>query len=198
MTLSDALVLMAPSDATLPPAEQARRDQAMVLVHDELQRIARVVERHGDPRDLAHDAFLKLIRLGPRLERVTSERAFLTTCLRNLQRDRWRRDKGARMVSIHPDEDGSGGVDLPDGDDPEGLTIEAEQAVDASTRLAEARRVLYADAIPAIATTLQQPAGFLVSVEDIRELARDPLVITGIVGRERREGETFVRARNRV
>jgi DNA-directed RNA polymerase specialized sigma24 family protein len=198
MTLSDALVLLAPSDAALPPAEQARRDDAIVLVHDELQRLARIVERQEDPRDLAHDALLKLIRLGPRYERVTSERAFLTTCLRNLQRDRWRRDGRARMVSIHPDEDGSGGLELADPDNPEDLAMETEQAVDARTRLAEALHVLYADAIPSIAKTLQQPAGFLVSVDDIRSLAADPLAIRGIVAREQREGETFVRARNRV
>jgi DNA-directed RNA polymerase specialized sigma24 family protein len=198
MTLSDALVLLAPSDATLPPSEQARRDDAIVLVHEELQKLARIVERLEDPRDLAHDALLKLIRLGPRYERVTSERAFLMTCLRNLQRDRWRRDGRARMVSIHPDEEGSGGLELPDPDNPEALAIETEQAVDTRSLLARALQVLYGDAIPSIATTLQQPAGFLVSVEDIRSLAADPLAIRGIVAREQRDGETFVRARNRV
>ena len=64
--------------------------------------------------------------------------------------------------------------------------------------LAGAESVLYDEAIPAIATTLREGEGFLVNVRDIRAIARETTTIDEIVAREQRDGDTYVRTRNRI
>ena len=72
MTLSDALVLMAPPDRTLSLDEDARRQAATAMVYDTLCSLARRVVPAGKRDDVVNDVVLRLMKNRPGPRRYTS------------------------------------------------------------------------------------------------------------------------------
>lgn len=200
MTLSDALVAMAPSDATLAPEESASRDAATTLVYHALVRLAPRVA-HPDVRDLvAQDILIRLSTSRPGRRRYTATdgeaEAYLIKALGNRVIDLHRKTQRerARWVSAEPDEDGWAKHEAVDETTPEGVAIAHETA----DRVERATAVLFDQAIPAIAATLQNPEGFLMNVADLRAIADGELTVDQIVEREGGHGDAYVKVRNRV
>ena len=205
MTLSDALVLMAPPDRTLSLDEDARRQAATALVYDTLCSLARRVVPAGKRDDVVNDVVLRLMKNRPGPRRYTSSDAeangYLVTALKNMVRDSINRDRDElhRLVSTTPDDDDGRPRELPAPDpDIRSVLIDREDRTASAALLAEADQVLYDHAIPAIARTLREGDGFLATVRDIRAIAREATTIDEIVAREQRDNDTFVRTRNRI
>ena len=205
MTLSDALVLMAPPDRTLSPDEDARRQAATALVYATLCSLGRRVVPAGKRDDVVNDVVLRLMKNRPGPRRYTSTDAeangYLVTALKNMLRDSVNRDRDElhRLVSTTPDDDDGRPRDLPSPDpDIRTVLIDHQDQTASAALLAEADQVLYDRAIPAIARTLREGDGFLATVRDIRAIAREATTIDEIVAREQRDNDTFVRTRNRI
>ena len=205
MTLSDALVLMAPPDRTLSPGEDARRQAATAMVFAALLALARRVVPAAKRDDVVNDVVLRLMKNRPGPRRYTSTdaeaNAYLVTALKNMVRDSANRDRDdlRRLVSTTPDDDDGRPRDLPAPDpDIRSVLIDRQDHVANSALLAEADQMLYERAIPAIARTLREGDGFLATVSDIRAIARETATIDDIVAREQRADDTFVRTRNRI
>ena len=205
MTLSDALVLMAPPDRRLSPEEDARRQSAIELVYEHLARLARRVVPEPKRDDVVNDVVVRLMknRPGPRRYTATDAEAtsYLVTALKNKLRDSAGRDRDdlRRLVSTTPDEDDGRPRELPDPSlDIGSVLIDRESHLSQSSLLIRADAILYEQAIPAIAGTLREGDGFLANVRDIRAIARETTTIDDIVAREQRTGDTFVRTRNRI
>lgn len=205
MTLSDALVLMAPPDRTLSPGEDARRQSATAMVYAALLALARRVVPADKRDDVVNDVVLRLMKNRPGPRRYTSTDAeangYLVTALKNMLRDSANRDRDElhRLVSTTPDDEDGRPRDLPAPDpDIRSVLIERQDHVANSALVAAADQVLYEQAIPAIARTLREGDGFLATVRDIRAIARETTTIDDIVAREQRGEDTFVRTRNRI
>ena len=205
MTLSDALVLMAPSDRMLSPDEDARRQASTAMVYTALVALARRVVPADKRDDVVNDVVVRLMknRPGPRRYTCTDAEAngYLVTALRNMLRDSASRDRDDlhRLVSTTPDDEDGRARDLPAADpDIRSVLIDREDHTANAALLAEADQVLYEKAIPAIARTLREGDGFVATVRDIRAIARETTTIDDIVAREQRETDTFVRTRNRI
>lgn len=200
MTLSDALVLMAPSDADLPPGEAVRREQATELVYAALSRLApRIVS--AEHRDgVVQDVLIRLYKGRPGSRRYTSTdgeaEAYLVKALGNRVIDLHRKSQKdrKRWVSATPDAEGLGGHEAVDAETPEAVAIAGETRA----LVSEATTVLFEQALPAIARTLQNAEGFLMNVHDLRAIAGDDLTVDEIVEREGGRGDAFVKVRNRV
>ena len=206
MTLSAALVALAPSDGDVPASLCQQRNAAIEVVWGELRRRAPAVARRfgADADDLAQDVVQRLIRRGPgiRGQAVSSDgeaRGYLTRCLMNRAKDGLKR-RGDRppVLSLTAGDDDPG-ID-PKDTAPTVLEVLVDQTDTARQQAltTAARDALYARAVPAIAQSLQQGDGFLRNIEDIRRLSHEPEAMTEIVAREQQPGETFVRARNRI
>jgi DNA-directed RNA polymerase specialized sigma24 family protein len=200
MTLSDALVLMAPSDASLPADDRCRRDDATTVVYHVMVRLARRT-LPADHRDLVvQDVLIRLSKSRPgRLRYTTNDgeaEAYLLKALRNRMIDihRTTQRERARWKSSEADDDGWAPFAPVVHDTPESLVI-ADQTVALVT---EATTCLFDKAIPAIASTLQNPGGFLTNVDDLRAIAEGELTIDEIVDREGGHGDAYVKVRNRV
>jgi DNA-directed RNA polymerase specialized sigma24 family protein len=200
MTLSDALVLMAPSDSTLSETEATQRDDAIVLVYGALGRLARRVVREPLRDEVVQKLIIHLMKARPGNRRYTATdseaEAYLLRSLRNKVTDLHRRAQRdqARLVSIDA---GDEGKPLHQPRDPE--TPETRALIEERVQLGvEARAVLFEQAVPAIARTLQHPDGFQANVADLRAIATGELTVDAIVAREGGEGPTFVKVRNRV
>lgn len=200
MTLSEALVRMAPSDTGLDTGERQHREAATTLVYHVLVRLAR---RHGrDVQDeIVQDVLIRLARNRPGPRRYTANdveaEAYLLKALSNRVTDLHRRmqKERRRWESSTPDEDGWGRApEAVDATTPEQLLMAAEQGA----LLDEASTVLFDQAIPDIARSLQNPDGFLANVSDLRAIAADDLSVDTIVAREGGQGDSFVKVRNRV
>ncbi|AMY12867.1 hypothetical protein LuPra_06151 [Luteitalea pratensis] len=205
MTLSDALVLMAPPDRTLSPDEDARRQAAIAIVYAALEALARRVVPEPKRGDVVNDVVMRLMKNRPGPRRYTSTDAeatgYLVTALKNMLRDSINRDRDDlhRLVSTTPDDDDGRPRDLPSPDlDIRSVLIDRENHTANSALLAKADQVLYERAIPAIAGTLREGDGFVATVRDIRAIAREITTIDDIVTREQRGNDTFVRTRNRI
>jgi len=205
MTLSDALVLMAPPDRTLSPGEDARRQAAMAMVYDALLSLARRVVPVGKRDDVVNDVVLRLMKNRPGPRRYTSTDAeangYLVTALKNMLRDSANRDRDDmhRLVSTTPDDEDGRPRDLAAPDpDIRSVLIDRQDQMTSAALVAAADQVLYEQAIPAIARTLREGDGFLATVRDIRAIARETTTIDDIVAREQRAEDTFVRTRNRI
>ncbi len=201
MTLSDALVGMAPSGGTLSPDEVARRDGATTMVYEALVRLA----RRGVPADhrdaAVQDVLIRLSKNRPGPRRYTSSdneaEAYLKTALDNIVTDMYRRlqKERRRWESATVEED-----DWPkperfvDRTTPEALAMAAEH----EALIGQAMTCLFEKAIPEIAGGLQNPDGFLENIGDLRAIAHDELTVDAIVAREGGQVETFVKVRNRV
>lgn len=200
MTLSDALVLMAPSDASLADDERCRRDEATTVVYDVLVRLGRRAVR-PDYRDVVvQDVLIRLAKSRPSRRRYTATdgeaEAYLLRALRNQTIDRHRTEQRerARFVSSEAGDDGFAPLTAVDRTTPEAVAI----AEETGARVAEATTLLFDKAIPAIARTLQNPGGFLTNVDDLRAIAEGDLTIDQIVEREGGRGDAYVKVRNRV
>lgn len=204
MTLSQALVEMAPPDRTLSPEENQRRQLAIAAVFEETTRLARRVLGPDGRDELVSNLLYRLIknRPGPRRHTADDEgaRAYLVRGLRNQEKDAHRRQ--ARHLDRFPpprERDSgkaraAGDDDFVDTESPEDILRQNEQE-----RLeAEARRLLFDEAIPAIAKALQNPTGFLANIADLRDIFDDVLSVDAIVTREGGTDETRVTVRNRV
>lgn len=205
MTLSDALVLMAPPDRTLSSADDGRRQAAIAMAYEALLALARRVVPAAKRDDVVNDVVLRLMknRPGPRRYTATDAEAngYLVTALKNMLRDSANRDRDElhRLVSTTPDDEDGRPRDLPAPDpDIRSVLIDNQEHSVGSALLATADQVLYEQAIPAIARTLREGDGFLATVRDIRAIARESTTIDDIVARERRGDDTFVRTRNRI
>jgi DNA-directed RNA polymerase specialized sigma24 family protein len=205
MTLSDALVLMAPPDRTLSPDEDERRQTATAMVYAALLSLARRVVPAVKRDDAVNDVVLRLMKNRPGPRRYTSTdaeaNAYLVTALKNMLRDSVNRDRDDlhRLVSTTPDDDEGRPRDLPDPHlDIRSVLIDRQDHATNSARLAQADDLLYGQAIPDIAQTLREGDGFLATVRDIRAIAREITTIDEIVAREQRGDDTFVRTRNRI
>ncbi len=200
MTLSDALVSMAPVDDTLPPEQASRRADATALVYGALTRLAqRAVDR--DRRDeVVQDVLVRLYTSRPGARRYTSTdgeaEAYLLRALGNRQIDMHRQAQKIRRreVSATPDEEGRGGYEAVDNDNPEQTAI----ARQTEALVEKARTTLFEQALPTIAKSLQNPAGFLMNADDLRAIAEDETTVDEIVDREGGRGDTFAKVRNRV
>jgi DNA-directed RNA polymerase specialized sigma24 family protein len=201
MTLSDALVVMAPSDSSLSAEEQRRREDATALVYDALGRLARRCAPRDRQDEVVQDVLIRLAKNRPGPRRYTANdveaEAYLLKALSNRVTDLHRRTQKdrKRWESSTPDEDGwSKPVEAVDATTPEALAIAAEQGA----LLEEAAAVLFERAIPEIAQSLQNPDGFIANVRDLRAIAADDLTVDAIVVRESGQGDAFVKVRNRV
>jgi len=201
MTLSDALVDMAPSDATLSPQEVARRDEATTVVYEALVRLARRMVP-VDHRSLAvQDVLIRLSKNRPGPRRYTSSdneaEAYLKTALDNKVTDIHRRAQKDRRRWESPtaeDDDHMKAEQFVDHTTPEALVM-AEQH---GELIGEAMTRLFDEAIPEIAGGLQNPDGFLENIGDLRAIASDDLTVDTIVAREGGQADTYVKVRNRV
>jgi DNA-directed RNA polymerase specialized sigma24 family protein len=201
MTLSDALVLMAPSDSTLSIEEQRRREDATLLVYEVLGRLARRYRATDRQAEIVQDVLIRLAKNRPGPRRYTANdveaEAYLLKALANRVTDMHRRTQKdrKRWESSTPDEEGwSRAPEAVDATTPEALAIAAEQGA----LLEEATTVLFDRAIPEIARSLQNPDGFIANVRDLRAIAADDLTVEAIVDREGGQGDAFVKVRNRV
>ncbi len=205
MTLSDALVRMAPPDQQLSPVEDAQRQAAIEQVYAALGTLGRRVVPASHRDDVVDDVLVRLMKNRPGARRYTASdgeaTAYLITALKNRYRDEIGRSagRGARLVSLTAGDDDRDDRDLPDTaprvDD---TLIGDERRVAGERLLVEADQVLYEQAIPAIARTLREGDGFIANVRDIRAIARETTSIEELVAREQRDGDTFVRTRNRI
>lgn len=201
MTLSDALVVMAPSDSTLSGEEQRRREDATTLVYDVLRRLARRCGPRDYQDEVVQDVLIRLAKNRPGPRRYTANdveaESYLLKALGNRVTDLHRRTQKdrKRWESATPDEDSWGKAqEAVDPTTPEALAIAAEQGA----LLDEAATVLFDRAIPEIARSLQNPDGFMSNVRDLRAIADDDLTVDAIVEREGGHGDAFVKVRNRV
>jgi DNA-directed RNA polymerase specialized sigma24 family protein len=200
MTLSDALVLMAPSDAMLFADDRCRRDEATTVVYHVMVRLGRRT-LPADHRDLVvQDVLIRLSKSRPGRLRYTATdgeaEAYLVKALRNRMTDihRAAQRMRARLVSAEANEDGWAPHEAVDHATPEAVVIAAET----DARLTEATTVLFDQAVPAIARSLQNPGGFLTNVDDLRAIAEGDLTVDTIVEREGGSGDAYVKVRNRV
>ncbi len=200
MTLSDALVLMAPSDTSLSADQRHRRDEATTVVYDVMVRLGRRA-LSADHRDLVvQDVLIRLSKSRPGRLRYTANdgeaEAYLMKALRNRMIDIHRtvQRERARWVSSEADDDGWAPLEAVDHATPEAVAI----AEETGALVAEATTRLIDHAIPAIARTLQNPGGFLTNVDDLRAIAEGDLTIDQIVDREGGSGDAYVKVRNRV
>jgi len=205
MTLSDALVLMAPPDRMLSSDDDGQRQAAIAMVYAALLALARRVVPVAKRDDVVNDVVLRLMknRPGPRRYTATDGEAngYLVTALKNMLCDSANRDRDElhRLVSTTPADDDGRPRDLPDPDpDIRSLLIDNQEHAASAALLITADQVLYEQAIPAIARTLREGDGFLATVRDIRAIARETTTIEDIVAREQRGDDTFVRTRNRI
>lgn len=201
MTLSEALVLMAPSDSGLAADEQHRREEATTLVYEVLVRLGRRCAPRDLHSEIVQDVLIRLAKNRPGPRRYTANdveaEAYLLKALSNRVTDMHRRAQKdrRRWESSTPDEDGwSRTPEAVDATTPEQLAIATEQGA----LLDEASSVLFERAIPDIARSLQNPDGFLSNVRDLRAIAADDLSVDAIVEREGGQGDSFVKVRNRV
>jgi hypothetical protein len=201
MTLSDALVGMAPSDRTLLPEEAARRDDATTVVYEALVRLARRVVP-VDHRDVAvQDVLIRLSKNRPGPRRYTASdneaEAYLKTALDNKVTDIHRRmqKERRRWESATAEEDDRPKAErFVDRTTPEALAMAGQH--EALIALAITR--LFDEAIPQIAGGLQNPDGFLENIRDLRAIADDDLSVDAIVAREGGQVNTYVKVRNRI
>ncbi len=201
MTLSDALVGMAPSDGTLRPDEAARRELATTMVYDALVRLARRVVP-VDHRDSAvQDVLIRLSKGRPGPRRYTASdneaEAYLRTALDNTVTDIHRRLQKERRrweSATVEDDDRPKPERFVDRTTPEALALAGEH----EALIGQAMNRLFDEAIPQIAAGLQNPAGFLENIGDLRAIADDDLTVDAIVAREGGQVETYVKVRNRV
>ena len=201
MTLSDALVGMAPSDGTLSPAEVARRDEATTVVYEALVRLARRVVP-ADHRDAAvQDVLIRLSKNRPGPRRYTSgdseAEAYLRTALDNKVTDihrRMQKDRKRWESATVEEDDRQKAEKFVDHTTPEALAIAGQHEV----LIGEAMTHLFDRAIPQIAGGLQNPDGFLENIRDLRAIAGDDLTVDAIVEREGGQVDTYVKVRNRV
>jgi DNA-directed RNA polymerase specialized sigma24 family protein len=205
MTLSDALVGMAPPDRTLSLGEDAQRQAAIELVYTTLCTLARKVVPEPKRDDVVNDVVVRLMKNRPGPRRYTSSDGeaigYLVTALKNRWRDSASRDgdERKRLTSTTAEDDDRSDRELRDPTaDIRSLLIDRESQSAQARLLAEADQVLYQQAIPAIARTLREGDGFLANVRDIRAIAREAATIDEMVAREQRDGDTFVRTRNRI
>jgi DNA-directed RNA polymerase specialized sigma24 family protein len=205
MTLSDALVRMAPPDRMLSHDEDAQRQAAIELIYSALVTLGRrvVPESHRD--DVVSDVLVRLMKNRPGPRRYTASdgeaTGYLVTALKNRWRDGLSRvgDDRRRLTSTTAEDEDRPDRELRDpAADIRSALIERERHSAQARLLAQADDVLYAHAIPAIAGTLREGDGFLANVRDIRAIAREAATIDDIVAREQRDGDTFVRTRNRI
>ncbi|WP_239490716.1 hypothetical protein [Luteitalea sp. TBR-22] len=204
MTLSQALVEMAPPDRTLSPEENQRRERAIVMVFEELSRLARRVVEPAHRDELVSNLLYRLMKNRPGPRRYTADdegaRAYLVRGLRNQEKDAHRRD--ARQANRCPDprDRDSRKARAPEDEDfvdPETPDDNLQQ--DERARLeAEATRQLFDLAIPAISRSLQNPTGFLANMADLRAIFDGTLSVDQIVAREGGTPETYTTVRNRV
>lgn len=201
MTLSEALVQMAPSDSGLAADEQQRREEATTLVYHVLARLARRCGPRTLQDEVVQDVLIRLAKNRPGPRRYTANEveaeAYLLKALSNRVTDLHRRTQKdrRRWESSTPDDDGwSRAPEAVDATTPEQLVIASEQGA----LLDEAAGVLFEQAIPDIARSLQNPDGFLANVRDLRAIADDDLTVDAIVAREGGQGDSFVKVRNRV
>ena len=110
MTLSDALVEMAPTDPSLPREVVERRDAATVVVHQALVRLARRIVPADYRDEVAQDVLVRLWKARPSSRRYTSSdgeaEAYLKTALGNRVKDVHRKNKRDRdhLVSATVDD----------------------------------------------------------------------------------------------
>lgn len=200
MTLSDALVMMAPVDDQLAADECGRRQEATELVYAALCRLASRVVRRDLRDDVVQDVLIRLSTNRPGARRYTSTEAeaeaYLVRALGNRAIDMHRRTQRDRqmLVSATPDDEGRGGFDAVDTETPEGTAI----AHQTEALVAEATSTLFDTALPTIARSLQNPSGFLTNARDLRSIAEGDITIDQIVTREGGRPETYVTVRNRV
>lgn len=205
MTLSDALVGMAPPDRTLSFDEDQRRQRAIELVYAKLGSLGRKVVPEPWRDDVVNDVLVRLMKNRPGPRRYTSSdgeaTGYLVTALKNRWRDSASRDgeDRRRLTSTTSEDEDRPDRELRDpGADIRSVLIERESESARARLLGEADRILYDEAIPAIASTLREGEGFLANVRDIRAIAREDATIDDIVAREQRDGDTYVRTRNRI
>jgi DNA-directed RNA polymerase specialized sigma24 family protein len=201
MTLSDALVAMAPSDRTLSPEEVARRDDATAMVYEALVRLARRMVPLDLRSVVAQDVLIRLSKNRPGPRRYTSSdgeaEAYLKTALGNRVTDLHRRAQKDRKRWESPtvdEDDRSPAEKFVDRTTPEDLVMADEH----EALIGEAMTRLFEDAIPEIAGGLQNPGGFLENIGDLRAIASDDLTVDAIVAREGGQADTYVKVRNRV
>lgn len=201
MTLSEALVQMAPADGTLSPDERQRREDATIVAYHALVRLARRVGARDRQDEVVQDVLIRLSksRPGPRRYTVTDveAEAYLMRALSNRVKDMHRHTQRERrrLESLTPADDAAvRPVDAIDRETPEQVAIAGEHAA----LLDEAAAVLFDRAIPEIARTLQNPDGFLANVNDLRAIADEELTVDAIVTRESGGRGDFVKVRNRV
>lgn len=195
---------MAPPDRTLSPEENQRRARAIVMVFEEMSRLARRTVEPAHRDELVSNLLYRLMKNRPGARRHAADdegaRAYLVRGLRNQEKDAHRRQRrhldwcpGPRDRNTgkpRPAEDG----DFVDRETPEDIRRQRERE-----RLeAEAKRRLFDETVPAIAKDLQNPAGFLANIADLRAIFDDDLTVDAIVTREGGTDGTRVTVRNRV
>lgn len=207
MTLSEALVLMAPPDPMLPAVESDRREAAIERVYYALSGLlTRARIRHEYRDDVLNDAIKRLMKNRPGPRRFTSTdaeaEAYLIRALKNHQLDYLRRKQQELVTHTSltaSSDDERRPLDVADAGPSIEATLQGEQDDTLRRDVAEAAvDVLYDRALPAIATTLQQPDGFLETAADLRRIALDGLEVDVIVEREGGSGPSFKRVRDRV
>lgn len=204
ITLSQALVEMAPPDRTLSPEENQRRERAIVMVFEEMSRLARRTLAPDHRDELVSNLLYRLMKNRPGPGRYAADdegaRAYLVRSLRNQEKDAHRRH-GRHLDRFPPLRDRDGRKprapeddDFVDPETAEDILRQAEQ-----DRLeAEAKRQLFDEAIPVIAKELQNPTGFLANIADLRAIFEDDLSVDAIVKREGGTDATYKTVRNRV
>ncbi len=205
MTLSDALVGMAPPDRMLSREEDARRQAAIELIYTTLTTLARRVVPDSHRDDVVNDVVVRLMKNRPGPRRYTASdgeaTGYLVTALKNRWRDGLSRDgeDRRRLTSTTSEDDDRADRELQDpAADIRSVLIEKESRAAHAELLTAAESMLYDQAIPAIAKTLREGDGFIANVRDIRAIARETATIDEMVAREQRDGDTYVRTRNRI
>jgi DNA-directed RNA polymerase specialized sigma24 family protein len=193
MTIADALRRVAPPAAADTEDETRVRAMALEVVYTELHRLARTrVRERSEAEDIASSLAYAIAAAGPRdPDRCPASdgqaRAYLWTAIRNRMVDRHR---VARRE--HGDED----LDRFEGAvDPTG-----EADVDAQLALVvEAQRVLYDEAVPAIAQETQgrfDREGFVTAVQQMRALHQRSLSLDALLVEI--DGQVSSAGRNRL
>jgi hypothetical protein len=195
---------MAPPDRTLSPEENQRRECAIVMVFEEMSRLARRTLDPDHRDELVSNLLYRLMKNRPGPGRYAADdegaRAYLVRGLRNQARDAERQKvRDARWIATPKDRDTgkprtARDEDFVDPETAEDILRQAEQ-----DRLeAEAKRQLFDEAIPVIAKELQNPTGFLANIADLRAIFEDDLSVHAIVMREGGTDATYKTVRNRV
>lgn len=191
MTLLEAFQELAPVPADLPSEVRTRREQAAVHIWDALRRVARrALPGHQDADAFVSNVAMRLLLNGPRGTQMTGPtsdaavEAYLYTSLRNQWRDLQRKTRGhhsldddepGRLLQIEVDHRSAS---------PFADALELVAAEQGEALMADATRVLYEHALPAVAGTHRDAQGFALTVRDVRDLTREAITIEAIVARE--------------